>query len=374
MQIPFIDLQTQLKHIRPQIDVAIQKVLDRGAFIMGPEVAQFEQDMQAFTGAPYALGCSDGTDALTMALMALDVQPGDAVFVPSFTFASTAEVVAMRGAVPVFVGVHDTTYNMEPKCLREAIEMVQKEGKHRPAGIISVDLFGQPADHQAIEAIAKEHGLWIIVDAAQSFGATQMGKSTVQYGDIATTSFFPAKPLGAFGDGGAVFTKDADLYEKLKSIRVHGMAKKQYDYERFGLTGRLDTLQAAILIEKLKIFPREIEQRQAAAEYYTAGLQDVVQTPVACSKCTSVWAQYTIQVDNRTVVQEHLKAQGIPTMVYYPKPLHMQEPYAHYPRPPKGLPTTERIAGRVLSLPMHPYLERDVQDKIIAAVREAVRG
>jgi dTDP-4-amino-4,6-dideoxygalactose transaminase len=374
VQIPFIDLQTQLKHIRPQIDAAIQKVLDRGAFIMGPEVAQFEQDMQAFTGIPYALGCSDGTDALTMALMALNVQPGDAVFVPSFTFASTAEVVALRGAVPVFVGVHDTTYNMDPKCLLEAIEMVQKAGKHRPVGIISVDLFGQPADHQAMEAIAKEHGLWTIVDAAQSFGATYEGKSTVQYGDIATTSFFPAKPLGAFGDGGAVFTKDELLYEALKSIRIHGMAKKQYDYERFGLTGRLDTMQAAILIEKLKIFPWEIEQRQAAAEYYTTGLKDVVTTPIVCSKCTSVWAQYTIQVDNRTAVQEHLKAQGIPTMIYYPKPLHMQEPYAHYPRPPKGLPTTERIAGRVLSLPMHPYLERDVQDKIIAAVREAVKG
>lgn len=371
--IDFIDLKIQQAQIRSQIDRAIQRVLDHGNYIMGPEIDQFESDLSEFCGAKHSLSCANGTDALGLGLMAKGVQPGDAIFVPSFTFAATAEVVSWTGATPVFIDSLPDTFNMDPESLEQGIKTAESQGL-KPCGIIPVDLFGQPADYDSIFEIANAHNLWVMADAAQSFGAFYRNQRVGSFSQIATTSFFPAKPLGCYGDGGAIFTNDDALASKIKSLRVHGQGADKYDNVHIGINGRLDTIQAAILIEKLKIFEDEIKARQIIADRYTKGLSDIVKTPVLIKEATSVWAQYTVvlpeNVDRSALIQA-LKEQGIPTVVYYIKPLHLQTAYKHYlTATGKELPVCEKLANHVLSLPMHPYLLEKTQDYIIEGLRE----
>jgi dTDP-4-amino-4,6-dideoxygalactose transaminase len=369
--IPFIDLQAQRRRLGTRIDAAIARVLDHGRFIMGPEVRELEDRLADFCGSRHAIGCASGTDALQLALMALGVRPGDAVFIPSFTFASTAEVVAILGATPVFVDVLRDTFNMDPASLQAAVTAVENERALRPAGVIPVDLFGQPADYLAVERVADRHGLWILADAAQSFGATLHDRKVGTLARVTATSFFPAKPLGCYGDGGAVFTDDDDIAAMLRSVRVHGKGGDKYDNVRVGVNSRLDTLQAAILLEKLRIYGEEITARQRAAERYNAALGNVAAAPRLTAGATSVWAQYTLVLENRDAVARDLKAKGIPTAIYYPRPLHRQTAFQGFPGAPGGLPVSEHLAGRVLSLPMHPYLERETQDRVNDAVAAA---
>jgi UDP-2-acetamido-2-deoxy-ribo-hexuluronate aminotransferase len=378
----FIDLAAQRDQIRPQIDAAIARVLSTCGFIMGPEVTNFENALAAFCGAKHALACANGTDALLLPLRAWNIGPGDAVFVPSFTFVASAEVAPLVGASPVFVDVLPDTYNMDPASLEATIESVKKAGKLKPRAIIAVDLFGQPADYPAISAIAKKHGLKLIADQAQGFGCTLNGRQPLEWADVATASFFPAKPLGCYGDGGAVLTNDASLAGLVDSIRIHGkasaedMAAKKYDNDprylnmRIGVNSRLDALQAAILSEKLKIYPDELKKRDAIAKRYNEGLAPHVRrAPTVIEGGFSNWAQYTIESDNRDGLISHLKSKGVPTAIYYPIPIHMQDVYAIYPTAPGGLPVTEDIRTRVMSLPMHPYLSQADQEQVIDAVR-----
>lgn len=369
----FIDLAAQQQRLRPRLDARIRAVLDHGAYIMGPEVKELERGLARFSDVRHALGCANGTDALQLAAMALGLGPGDAVFCPTFTFAATAEIVPLFGATPVFVDVDPTTFTISPDSLERAIEQARALG-HRPVGVIPVDLFGLPAEYDAIELIAAREGLWIIADSAQGYGALYKGRRTGSIGTIATTSFFPAKPLGCYGDGGAVFTDDDELARRMDSLRVHGKGSDKYDNVRIGLNSRLDTLQAAILLEKLAIYPDEIEARQDVARRYDEGLSDIVQTPVVPEGSVSVWAQYTIKTADtaaREGLISALKSAGVPSMVYYPRPLHTQSAYADFPRDPAGLGTAEDLAGQVLSLPMHPYLTEDEQSKVIEAIRHA---
>ena len=372
--IEFIDLGAQRRRLGTRIDDAIARVLKHGRYIMGPEVAALEADLAAFSGAATVVSCASGTDALALLLMAKEVGPGDAVLCPSFTFAATAEVVAWVGATPVFVDVLPDTFNMDPSSLRLAIETA-KAGKLRPVGVIPVDLFGQPVDYDAIEPICRDNGLWMLADAAQSFGADFRGRKVGTIGFATATSFFPAKPLGCYGDGGAVFTDDAALADVLRSIRVHGQGRDRYDNVRIGMTSRLDTIQAAVLIEKLKIFADEIERRDGIASRYSEELADVAIVPKVAPGVTSVWAQYTIRVDpaKRAALAAALQAKGIPTAIYYPKPLHQQTAYRRFPCAGNGLPVSEALAQEVISLPMHPYLESTLQDRIITVVRDALR-
>ena len=381
MTIPFIDLATQQKRIKPQIDAAIAKVLAHGAYVMGPEVRQFEADLAAFAGAKHAVSCANGTEALALPLMAWEIGAGDAVFCPSFTFAATGEIIPWLGASPVFVDILPDTYNIDPVRLEAAIKAIKAEGKLTPKAIIAVDLFGQPADYPAISAIAKKYDLKLIADSAQGFGCTLNGKHPAAWADVVTTSFFPAKPLGCYGDGGAVLTDDDWLAERIDSLRVHGkatasdIAGKTFEHDpkylnvRVGLNSRLDTIQAAILIEKLKIFADELKARDAIARRYAAGLKgSVTTTPMVIEGGFSTWAQYTIEHPNRDGLAAHLKTQGVPSAAYYPMPMHTQEVYGVYPRP-GGLPVSEAKAATVLALPMHPYLDVEMQGKIIDAVR-----
>ncbi len=371
--IDFIDLKIQQTQIRSQIDRAIQRVLDHGNYIMGPEVHQLEENLSQFCGAKHSISCANGTDALGLGLMAKGVHPGDAIFLPSFTFAATAEVVAWTGATPVFIDVLPDTFNIDPKSLEEGINSAKKLGL-KPCGIIPVDLFGQPAAYDSIFHIADEHNLWVMADAAQSFGAYYRNQRVGSFAQIVTTSFFPAKPLGCYGDGGAIFTNDDGLASKIKSLRVHGQGTDKYDNVHIGINGRLDTIQAAILIEKLKIFEDEIKARQMVAERYTAGLSDKVKTPVVTKDATSVWAQYTIVLSkdcDRSTLMQAMKDHGVPTCIYYIKPLHLQTAYKMYPTATgKSLPVCEELANHVLSLPMHPYLLEKTQDYIIEVLRE----
>jgi dTDP-4-amino-4,6-dideoxygalactose transaminase len=369
--VPFIDIAAQRQRLGKSIDDAVARVLAHCQFIMGPEVRQLEADLSAFCGARHVISCSNGTDALIMALMATGVGPGDAVFCPSFTFTATAEAVVVVGASPVFVDVDEKTFNIDLGSLERAVAET-KRGALKPKAIIPVDLFGQPADLDGIAAIAKREGLFVIADAAQSFGATYKGRRVGTQALITTTSFFPAKPLGCYGDGGAVFTDDDKIAEILRSIRVHGQGADKYDNIRIGMTGRLDTIQAAILIEKLKIFPDEIEARNLVASRYAAGLKDVAIVPEVASGYGSVWAQYTIRVEKRDALAAVLSTRGVPTAIYYPKPLHRQEPYRRYPVSGNGLPVTDKLASEVISLPMHPYLDEATQERVIAVVREAL--
>ena len=370
----FIDLKRQQARIRDSLDKAITGVLAHGSYIMGPEVRRLESDLAAFCGARHALSCSNGTDALGLILRALRIGAGDAVFCPSFTFAATAEVVVWFGATPVFVDVHEDTFNMDAASLEAAVQTA-KALRLRPAGVISVDLFGLPADYDSIEPVCKAHGLWLLDDAAQSFGASHKGRKLGTVGIATGTSFFPAKPLGCYGDGGAVFTEDDALMETLISLRIHGQGSDKYDNINIGINGRMDTLQAAILIEKLRIFPDEIEKRDRIAERYSAALADVAIVPKVPSGLTSVWAQYTIRIppQRREPLAAALKRQGVPTGIYYPKPLHRQTAYRAYPAAGNGLPVSDRIADEVISLPMHPYLEPDEQEFIAGIVRAELR-
>ena len=381
MTIAFIDLAAQQRRIRPELDAAIARVLDHGAYVMGLEVKAFEAALGSFGRSELpALSCANGTDAIALPLMAWDIGPGDAVFCPSFTFAATAEVIPWTGAEPVFVDILPDTYCMDPVALARAVETVKAEGRLTPRCVIAVDLFGQPADYRRLAEVASAHGLKLIADSAQGFGCTLDGDHPIRWADVTTTSFFPAKPLGAYGDGGAVLTDDAGLWERMDSLRVHGkavasdLAGKTFDHDpkymnmRVGMNSRLDTLQAAILLEKLKIFPEEIVARQSVADRYAEGLAGAVTTPIVLEGGLSTWAQYTVEHDDRDGLAAHLKAQGVPTAAYYPLPMHLQPPYAHYGAP-GGLPVSEAAAHRVLSLPMHPYLEPQTQDEIIRAIR-----
>jgi dTDP-4-amino-4,6-dideoxygalactose transaminase len=372
--IPFIDLKAQQQRIRSNIDAAIKRVLDHGQYIMGPEVTELEQKLSKYCGAKHVISCANGTDALALALMAKGIKPGDAVFVPTFTFAATAEVVAWFGATPIFIDVLPDTYNMDPQSLEQGIQTALKLGL-KPKCVIPVDLFGQPADYDAIQAIADTHKLWILADAAQSFGASYKGRITGNIGDIAATSFFPAKSLGCYGDGGAIFTNDDSIANTIRSLRVHGQGADKYDNVLIGMNARLDTLQAAILIQKLAIYDDEINKRNAIATRYNNGLKDYVQVPALIADTTSVWAQYTIilKEEVRDQIQQKLKDLGIPSIVYYVKPLHLQTAYKHWPTAgEKGLPVSERLARTVLSLPMHPYISDETQQFIINAIKRIV--
>jgi dTDP-4-amino-4,6-dideoxygalactose transaminase len=372
--LPLIDIAAQRRRLGKSIDEAVSRVLAHCQFINGPEVAQLEAELAAFSGARHVVTCASGTDALLMVLMARSVGRGDAVLCPSFTFCATGEAVALTGATPVFVDVDEATFNMDANSLKRGIATAIRLSL-KPKAVIPVDLFGQSADRDAIAAIAEAEGIFVLDDAAQAFGASYKGRRLGSFGLATATSFFPAKPLGCFGDGGAIFTDDAELAATLRSIRVHGQGFDKYDNVRLGLTGRLDTMQAAILIEKLKIFEDEIEARNEVADRYARGLGNVVSVPRLASGCTSVWAQYTIRLPkgcDRDGFAAALKAQGIPTAIYYPKSMHQQTAYRDFPVADGGLPASESLSCDVISLPMHAYLDEPTQARIIKAVRGAI--
>lgn len=377
----FVDLHAQRRRIGDRMTSAVLEVLEGASYIMGPQVKAFEQQLAEFGGARHAISCANGTDAIVLVLRALKIGPGDAVFCPSFTFSATAEVVALVGATPVFVDVDPATYTMEPSHLQAAIEEMAKEARLVPRAIIAVDLFGQPADYPALEAVALAHGLVLISDSAQGFGCQLNDRQPLAHAIATTTSFFPAKPLGCYGDGGAVLTNDEALADRIDSLRVHGKATKRdlgertFDHDpkylnmRVGTNSRLDTMQAAVLIEKLRIFADEIDARNRIAARYSELLAPHVdRVPKVISGGVSTWAQYTIEHQERDRLSAHLKAHGIPTAVYYPVPLHQQPAYAEYPVGPRGMANTEAAALKVLSLPMHPYLLEADQDAVIGAV------
>jgi dTDP-4-amino-4,6-dideoxygalactose transaminase len=374
--VPFIDVGAQRRRLGHRIDEALARVLAHCQFINGPEVTALEAALAAFSGAKHVVACSSGTDALLMVLMAKGVGRGDAVLCPSFTFCATGEAVALTGATPVFIDVDEATFNIDAQSLKRGIATAKKRGL-KPVAVIPVDLFGQSADHDAVAAVAEAEGLFVLDDAAQGFGASYKGRRLGSLGLATATSFFPAKPLGCFGDGGAVFTDDAELAAALRSVRVHGQGSDKYDNVRLGLTARLDTMQAAILIEKLKIFDDEIAARNKVAERYANGLGNVVTVPRLAKDCTSVWAQYTIRLPagvDRDGFAAALKAQGIPTTIYYPKSMHQQTAYRDFPVAEGGLPVSERLSADVISLPMHAYLDEPTQDRIIEAVHGALRA
>jgi dTDP-4-amino-4,6-dideoxygalactose transaminase len=371
--VAFIDLVAQRRRLGKSLDEAVSRVLTHCQFINGPEVTELEAALAAFSGAKHVVSCSSGTDALLMVLMAKGVGRGDAVLCPSFTFCATGEAVALTGATPVFVDVDEATFNIDANSLKRGIATATKLGL-KPRAVIAVDLFGQSADHDAIGAIAAAEGMFVLDDAAQAFGASYKGRRLGTLGLATATSFFPAKPLGCFGDGGAIFTDDAELARTLRSVRVHGQGSDKYDNVRLGLTGRLDTLQAAILLEKLKIFEDEIAARNQVAQRYAQGLGNVVTVPHVAPGCTSVWAQYTIRLPkgcDRDGFAAALKAQGIPTAIYYPKSMHQQTAYRDFPVADGGLPASESLSRDVISLPMHAYLDEPTQARIIKAVRGA---
>lgn len=371
MNINFIDLKAQQQAISPQIWERIQRVLVHGQYIMGPEIKELETRLASYVGVKHAISCSSGTDALLMPLLAYGVGPGDAILTTPFTFIATAEVIQLLGATPVFVDIDPKTLNIDPKSLAATVAGLGRDPKTaqlRPKGIIPVDIFGQAADYDRINKIARQHGLFVLEDAAQSFGATYKGRRTGALAEVAATSFFPAKPLGGYGDGGAIFTDDDELAGTLRSIRVHGQGTHKYDNVRIGINGRLDTLQAAILLAKLDIFDQEVAARQEVAQRYSKALKEVVEVPYVAPESTTVWAQYSILSDQRALLQQKLKESGIPTAVYYPLPLHMQGAFAHLGHQPGDFPVSESAAQRIFSLPMHPYLKPHDQDLIIEAL------
>jgi dTDP-4-amino-4,6-dideoxygalactose transaminase len=371
--IPFIDVAAQRRRLGRSVDEAIARVLGHCQFILGPEVRALEVELAEFCGARHVVSCASGTDALVLVLMAQGIGPGDAVICPSFTFTATAEVVALVGATPAFADVEEASFNLDPASLELACGAAREAGL-RPKAVIPVDLFGQPADYDRIMPVAEAEGLFVLDDAAQAFGATYKNRRVGALAPATATSFFPAKPLGCYGDGGAVLTDDEELAQVLRSLRVHGEGHGKYDCVRIGLNGRLDTIQAAVLMEKLRIFPEEILARERVARRYSAGLADVAIVPRLASGSTSVWAQYTIRLASgrREGLAAALKAQGIPTAVHYPVPLHRQQPYQHFPIALGGAPVSERLAEEVISLPMHAYLDETTQDRIIEAVRRAL--
>lgn len=367
----FIDLGLQQNKIRGDLDSRISAILDHGQYVMGPEVTELEKELARYIGVKHAVACSSGTDALLMALMALGVGPGDAVLTPSFTFVATAEVVSLAGATPVFIDIDRKTFNLDPAKIAGAIDEAKGKGLN-PKGIIPVDLFGLPADYGAIEKIAKENSLFVIEDGCQGFGGELSGKRLCGFGDFSATSFYPAKPLGCYGDGGAVFTDNDDAAEKLRSIRVHGMGQDRYDNVRIGLNGRMDSIQAAVLLSKLTIFDDELAARRRVAETYTAELDGVVKTPKVPDGMKSGWAQYSVMADNRDEVLAKLKEDGVPTTVFYPIPLHLQIAYKNLGYKEGDLPVSEDVAKRIFSLPMHPYLTDEEIEQVTTAVKKAV--
>lgn len=377
MKINFIDLERQQARIGDVIRKNIENVLGHGKYIMGPEIVELEERLASYTDSGYAVAVSSGTDALLMALMACGVGPGDAVFTTPFSFIATAEVIALLGATPVFVDIDPVTFNLDPAKLKLAVAALKNvdpasyplpEGVSgfKPRGIIAVDLFGQTADYDAIQQIARENDLFVIEDAAQSFGALYKGKKACSLGDISATSFFPAKPLGCYGDGGMVFTDDESVAQRLRSIRVHGKGSNKYDNIRVGINGRMDTMQAAVLLAKLEVFDDEIEQRQVVAGRYNdmLGACDFVRCPVVKEGRKSAWAQYSLLTDSRDEVLECLKNEGIPTAVYYPSPMHLQPGYAYLGHEKGDFPVAEDAAGKIFSIPMHPYLSGEEQEYI----------
>lgn len=376
----FIDLKSQYQRIQSDVQRRMNTVLEHGSYILGPEVKELEQRLASYVGVKHCLSCASGTDALLMALMAYGVGPGDAVFTTPFTFMATAEAIALVHATPVFVDIDPVTFNIDPTKLEEAVIAMKKghlsapgaPAALRPRGIIAVDLFGIPAEYDAINTLAKRHGLFVIEDAAQSFGAEYHARkacSLMPDDGIAATSFFPAKPLGCYGDGGAVFTNDDRLTEIMYSLRVHGQGGDKYENVRIGINGRLDTLQAAVLLSKLDIFDDEVERRQIVAQRYTAALEGTMIPPLVPSHCKSAWAQYSVLSDDRSGAMERLKSAGIPTAIYYPKPLHLQKAFGYLGYQAGVFPACEAAADRIFSLPMHPYLSEDEQERIMGVMR-----
>ncbi len=365
----FIDLVTQQDRIRSNLEKAIKKVLDHGQYVMGPEVKEFEAELRTFTGSKFALTCANGTDALTLALMAWNIGPGDAVFVPAFTYVATAEAPAQLGATPFFVDVNEHDFNINIESLKQAI-VDAKNLNLRPSVIISVDLFGYPSDFDLIKKISLDENIKLLIDGAQSFGGEYKNKRVGSMGDITTTSFFPAKPLGCYGDGGAIFTGDDELADKIDSIRLHGKGNQKYDNIRIGLNSRLDTLQAAILIEKLKIFPEELEFREKVSNIYSSKLENLnyLKVPKLQDHVKSAWAQYTLIVQNRTDIMSKLQSKDIPSVIYYPKTLDTQDGYKKFPSVSSGLDVSHYLMESVMSLPMHPYLSEEKIEEITQAI------
>ena len=364
----FIDLKSQQARISSEIKAGIDRVLEHGRYILGPEVTQFEEELANFGGAKHTVSCANGTDALILPMMAWGIGPGDAVFCPSFTYVATAEAVALLGATPVFIDIDRATYNMDPQSLKTAIAAVQQAGELTAKAVIAVDLFGQAAEYPKIAPVAKAHGLKLIADSAQGFGATLNEKQPLHWCDVSTTSFFPAKPLGCYGDGGAILTNDTELVDVLKSIRMHGAGTDKYDNIRIGVNSRLDSIQAAVLIEKLKIFDDEIKTRMKIARRYNDKLKPYVKAvPFLLENSVSSWAQYTIEVDDRDGFMAYMRELDIPTASYYPRPVHLQSAYDHYPVAGNGLANTEEAMNYVVALPMHAYLSEENQDRIIDA-------
>lgn len=372
MSVPFIDLKAQYARIEDQVHAGIKSVLDHGQYIMGPEIAEFEAQLASFCSAKHAITCSNGTDALSLALMAYDVGPGDAIFTTPFTFFATAEVIALVGATPVFVDIDPRTFNIDPIELDKAIRKVKKEGNLVPRGVMPVNLFGLAPDFDAIDKVANEHDLFTIEDTAQGFGGVYKGRVSGSLGDISSTSFFPAKPLGCYGDGGAVFTSDDELAQKMRSIRVHGQGLDKYDNVRIGLNARFDTMQAAIMLPKLKIFPEEIELRQQVAARYTSELSNLVETPYVPEEYISTWAQYSILTDQRDLIQATLKEHDIPSVIYYRVPCHLSKAFEGLGYKPGDMPNSEQASKRILSLPMHPYVDEGLAGKIASIIQTAV--
>lgn len=369
--IPFVDLAAQQSRLKPAIESAIARVLAHGQYILGPEVGRLEARLAAYVGVSNVVTCASGTDALLIAMLARKIRVGDAVFVPAFGFVAAAEVAVLVGATPYFVDVLPDSFNMAPGSLEAAVAAARDNGLH-PAAVIPNDLYGQMASYPAIGEIAGAYGLFVLQDAAQSFGASLDGVRAGAFGDAAGTSFFPSKPLGCYGDGGAIFTNDDSFAERLRLVRVHGQGANKYHHADIGLNGRLDTLQAAVLLEKLAIFDEELQARQKVADRYSVALADIVEVPRVAAGATSVWAHYTITVDRRDEIAAELKELGIPTAIHYPRPLTRQPAYDKYPMSPGGVPVSEQLAARVLSLPMHAYLDERTQDRIIEAVCRVV--
>lgn len=364
----FIDLKTQQSRIRPEIERRIQAVLDHGKYINGPEVKELEELLADYAGTRYAVGCSSGTDALLMPLMAWNIGPGDAVFTTTFSFFATAEVIALVGAEPVFVDIDPVTYTIDPDLLEKEIERVRQDGRLNPGAIMPVDIFGQAADYDEILSIAGNHGLPVVEDAAQALGGTYKGKKCCSFGECGATSFFPAKPLGCYGDAGMIFTDDESLYKELLSIRIHGKGSDKYDNVRIGINGRLDTIQAAILLAKFSIFEDELAAKQKAADTYSTLLKDHAVIPEVRGGNRSAWAQYSIQVDDREAVLGRLKEKGIPANIYYRQPLAFQGAFKHLGYRPGDVPVAESVCGRILSLPMHAYLADEEMERVCGAV------
>ena len=368
----FVDLDAQFDILEREIRESIDQVLNHKKFIMGPEIEILEQELGEYCGAKRVISAASGTDALLMALMAYGIGPGDGIIAPSFTFVATAEVIHLLGATAIFVDVDENTFNMDAGKLEEVIQRVKMENNLNLKGIIPVDLFGLPADHDSIRNIADQHGLFIISDAAQSFGAEYNHRKVGVYGNISTTSFFPAKPLGCFGDGGAVFTDDAELADIMESIRFHGKGVSQYENVRIGITGRMDTIQAAILSCKLRIFDEELDKRQSIADIYERELGDLVTVPTIRDGYKSSWAVYTIRSASRDRIKQHLDHNNIPSAIYYPSPLHRQPAFQNAIGAGEKMPVTDQLSTDVISLPIHPYLQPDDQMKIIDTIKDAL--